>query len=167
MLVKRLVVYLVTEVSSKLPFLNPYGEGMQLSSQREVIALQSDEETPEMQHAIQQALAGETISSQPYYDPNLEYNTVSYVTPVYTNGEISGVLACSVSTEAYADILSSISSVSDVGAVAVLNGDGDVLASTRTYICQNFTQNLNHSCRNAPQLSDLLVAHSNIEILGL
>lgn len=123
---------------ARLCYFNPYGEGMQLSSQREVIALQSDEEAPEMQHAIQQALAGETISSQPYYDPNLEYNTVSYVTPVYTNGEISGVLACSVSIEAYADILSSISSVSDVGAVAVLSGDGDVLASTRTHQEQGF-----------------------------
>ena len=125
---------------ARLCYFNPYGEGMQLSSQGEVIALQTDEETAEMQSIIQQALQGETLCSQAFYDLSLGYNTIGYATPVYTNEEISGVLTCSVSTSSYADILSSINSVSDVGAVAVLSSSGDVLASTRTHQAQGFYQ---------------------------
>lgn len=123
---------------ARLCYFNPYGEGMQLSTQGEVIALQTDEEPAEMQFIIQEALQGDSLCSQAFYDSKLGYNTISYATPVYTNEEVSGVLACSVSTRSYADILSSISSVSDVGAVAVLSSDGDVLASTRTYQAQGF-----------------------------
>lgn len=123
---------------ARLCYFNPYGEGMQLSSQGEVLALRSDEEAAEMQSAIQQALQGDSLCSQAFYDSSLGYNTIGYATPVYTDGEVSGVLACSVSTEAYADILTSINSVSDAGAVAVLSNDGDVLASTRTHQDQGF-----------------------------
>lgn len=123
---------------ARLCYFNPYGEGMQLSSDGEVIALQTDEEAAEMQSIIQQALQGKSQCSQAFYDSNLGYNTISYATPIYANEEISGVLTCSVSTRTYADILSSISSVSDVGAVAVLSSTGDVLASTRTYQAQGF-----------------------------
>lgn len=123
---------------TQLCYFNPYGEGMRLSSQKEVIALKTDEEADEMQSVIQQALQGESLCSQAFYDPNLGYNTIAYATPVYTDEEISGVLVCSVSMESYADILSSISSVSDIGAVAVLSSDGKVLASTRTHQTKGF-----------------------------
>ena len=124
----------------RLCYFNPYGEGMQLSSQKEVIVLQTEEETAEMQSIIQQALQGDSLWSYAFYDSKLGYNTIGYATPVYTNGEISGVLACSVSTEAYADILSSISTISDMGAVALLSKDGEVVASTRTHQDQGFYQ---------------------------
>lgn len=123
---------------ARLCYFNPYGEGMQLSSQREVIALQTNEESAEMQSIIQQALQGDSIYSQVFYDSNLGYNTIGYATPVYTDEEVSGVLVCSVSTESYTDILSSINAVSDAGAVAVLSSDGNVLASTRIHRTQGF-----------------------------
>lgn len=123
---------------ARLCYFNPYGEGMQLSSQREVVALQTDNETIEMQSAIQQALQGDSVRSHAFYDPNLGYNTIGYAVPVYTSGKITGVLACSVDTEAYADILSSISSISDIGAVALVSDEGYVLASTRTHQTQGF-----------------------------
>ena len=123
-----------------LCYFDPDGEGMQLSSQGEVIALQTDKEAAEMQFIIQQALQGETLCSQAFYDLHLGYNAIGYATPVYADGEVTGVLTSAVSTDSYADILSSISSVSDVGAVAVLSSSGAVLASTRTHQAQGFYQ---------------------------
>lgn len=114
------------------------GTGMQLTAPEQPVAIQLEEETTEMQSAIQQALQGNSLCSQAFYDPRLEYNTVGYATPVYTFGKISGVLACSVSTEAYADILSSIGAISNIGAAAVLSADGQVVASTRTHQTQGF-----------------------------
>lgn len=124
----------------RLCYFNLSGKGMQLSSQGEVIELQTEDEAAEMQSIIEQALQGESLTSQAFYDSNLGYNTISYATPVYTDKQISGALVCSVSTESYADILSSISFVSDVGAVAVLSSSGDILASTRTHQDQGFYQ---------------------------
>lgn len=122
----------------RLCYFTRLGEGMQLTAQGQIIAIRMNEETAEMQSAIQQALQGESRSSQAFYDPVLGYNTLGYATPVYTAGDVSGVLTCSVSTEAYADILSAIGSVSDIGAAAVLSADGKVLASTRTHQTQGF-----------------------------
>ena len=124
----------------RLCYFNPYGEGVQLSSPGEVIPLQTEEETEEMQSIIQQGLQGDSLCSHAFYDSKLGYNTIGYVTPVYINGEIRGVLACAVSTEVYADVLSSVGTISDVGAVAVLSKEGEVLASTRTTQAQGFYQ---------------------------
>lgn len=123
---------------ARLCYFDLYGEGLQLSSYQKIITLQTREETAEMQAVIQQALQGESLCSQAFYDPNLGYNTIGYATPVYANGGISGVLVCSVNTEDYADILSSIGSISDIGAIALVNDNGDVLASTRTHQTQGF-----------------------------
>lgn len=122
----------------QLCYVTQQGEGMQMTSQGQAIKIQADEQATEMQDIIQQALQGESVSSQAFYNPVLGFNTVSYATPVYSDGEIAGVLVSSVSTEAYADILSSIGSISDIGAVAVLSDEGDVLASTRTHQTQGF-----------------------------
>lgn len=114
------------------------GHGMQLSSRGKIVAVQVGAEADEMQRTIQSALEGESLCAQAFYDPILGYNTVGYATPVYTDGEISGVLTCSVSTEDYTDILASIDVVSDVGAAAMLSADGKVVASTRTHQSQGF-----------------------------
>lgn len=122
----------------RLCYFNTRGEGVQMISQGQVVTIQADAEAVEMQYAIQQAMQGNSCCSQAFYDPVLGYNTVGYASPIYTDGNISGVLACAVSTESYADILSSIGSVSDIGAVAVLSNDGRVVASTRTHQTQGF-----------------------------
>ena len=122
----------------RLCYFDLYGEGLQLTAQGQDINIRMDKEPAEMQFVIQRGLQGEARCSQAFYDPSLGYNTVGYAAPVYTQGKISGVLACSVSTEAYADILSSIGAVSDVGAAAVLSADGRVLASTRTHQTHGF-----------------------------
>lgn len=122
----------------RLCYFTRHGEGTQLTSAGRVIAIQLDDEDPEMQSAVQQAMQGDSVCSQAFYDTRLGYNTVGYASPVYTTGIVTGVLACAVSTEDYADILSSIGSISDIGAVAVLANDGKVLASTRTHQTQGF-----------------------------
>ena len=122
----------------RLCYFSQDGTGMQLTAQGQPVAIEISDETAEMQSTIQQALQGNSLCSRAFYDPMLGYNTVGYATPVYTFGEISGVLTCSVSTEAYADILSSIGAVSDIGAAAVLSSDGAVVASTRTHQTQGF-----------------------------
>lgn len=122
----------------RLCYFTADGEGVQLTSQGDLLSIQTAEETEAMQNAVQQALQGESQCSRAFYDPNLGLNTIGYATPVYDDGDIIGVLACSVSAEAYAEILTSISTISDVGAVAVLSSTGDVIASTRTHQTQGF-----------------------------
>lgn len=122
----------------RLCYFNSNGIGVQLTSQGESDSIQLTEENAEMQDAIQQALQGESQCSRAFYNPNLGLNIIGYATPVYENGAVCGVLACSVSAEAYAEILTSISSISDVGAVAVMSSAGDVVASTRTHQTQGF-----------------------------
>lgn len=122
----------------RLCYFTPQGKGLQLTEQGPKVAIEMDEETAEMQNIIQQALRGNSSCAKAYYDPALGYNTMGYAAPVHTDGNVSGVLVGSVSTEDYADILSSIGSVSDIGAVAVLNNDGGVVASTRTHQNQGF-----------------------------
>lgn len=122
----------------RLCYFTLHGDGIQLTEWGRPAPAEAGGETAEMQLAIQQALQGTSLSSQAFFDPVLGYNTIGYATPVYTAGEISGVLACAVSTEAYADILSSIDAVSDIGAAAVLSSDGRVVASTRTHQTQGF-----------------------------
>lgn len=114
------------------------GESVQLNPQGQLVPLQLEDETEEMQYIIQHAMEGKSYCSQAFYDPVLGYNTLGYATPILTGGKISGVLACSVSTESYSNILSSVGSVSDVGAAAVLSEDGKILASTRTYQTEGF-----------------------------
>lgn len=133
----------------RLIYVDRNGECRELDARGRVDTVQVEEETEEMQYAIQEALQGNSYCSQAFYDPVLEYNALGYTTPVYTNGDISGVLACAVSLESYADILSSIGSVSDIGAAAVLSEDGTILASTRTYQTQGF-----YHLSESPELSD-------------
>ena len=134
-----------------LCYFNLQGDGMQLLSEGRVTTVQLDKEPEEMQDIIQQAFQGESLSSRAFYDPDLEYNTVSYATPVYTNGDISGVLVCLVDSNSYADILTAVSSISDIGAVAVLSDTGEVLASTRTHQTQGF-YDLNYSAYLSDEL---------------
>ena len=122
----------------RLCYFTPEGKGLQLVEQEPMVAIELDNETPEMQSVIQEALQGNSSCAKAYYDPALGYNTMGYAAPIHTDGNVSGVLVGSVSTEVYADILSSIGSVSDIGAVAVLNNDGGVVASTRTHQNQGF-----------------------------
>lgn len=122
----------------RLCYFSLAGEGAQVISQDQVIQLSAADETEEMQYAIQQGLEGNSYCSHAFYDPTLGYNTLGYVTPVYSEEKVVGVLTCAVSTESYADILSSVASISDVGAVAVMSSDGKVLASTRTHQNQGF-----------------------------
>ena len=122
----------------RLCYFPPEGSGMQLNAQGQLVPLQLEQETEEMQYAIQQAMEGKTYCSQAFYDPSLGYNTLGYAAPILAGDEVSGVLACSVSTESYANILSSVGSVSDGGVAAVLSRDGKVLASTRTHQTQGF-----------------------------
>lgn len=128
----------------RLCYFMPNGEGMQLSSQRDVVELQTINEPIEMQTVIQKALKGKSVSSNAFYDSYLGYNVVSYATPIYYNSDIKGVLVCSINADSYEDILTSVSSVSNIGAVAVIDSDGKVLASTRTHQSQGF-YNLNGS----------------------
>ena len=122
----------------RLAYFAQDGESIQLTAEGQITAIQADEEAAEMQYAIQQALDGNFYCSQAFYDSVLGYNTMGYTTPVYMDGSISGVLACEVSTETYAGILSATGSVSNIGAAAVLNHDGKVLASTRTHQIHGF-----------------------------
>ena len=121
-----------------LRYFDVQGAGKQLRSGETVTTIQLDQQVVELQTVVQQALQGEPASSSAFYDAYLGYNVVGYAAPVYSNGQISGVLACSVSTETYAEILTCVSSISDIGAVAVLSADGEVFASTRTHQSQGF-----------------------------
>lgn len=122
----------------RLVYVARTGECVQLTARGKADTIQVADEPDEMQYAIQQAMQGNSYCSQAFYDPGLGYNTLGYATPVYNNGNISGVLVCAVSTESYADILSAIDFVSEIGAAAVVSEDGKVLASTRTHQTRGF-----------------------------
>lgn len=140
----------------RLIYVSRDGECRELDARGRLDTVQVEDETDEMQYAIQQALQGNSYCSQAFYDPVLGYNALGYATPVYTNGDISGVLACAVSAETYADILSAIGSVSEIGAAAVLSDDGRVVASTRTYQTHGFFQ-LSESAYLSEEVRDLLL----------
>lgn len=121
-----------------LRYFDVQGAGKQLRSGETVTTIQLSQQPVEIQTAVQQALQGETASSKAFYDTYLGYNVLGFAAPVYSDGKISGALVCSVSTDSYAEILTCVSSISDIGAVAVLSADGEVLASTRTQQYQGF-----------------------------
>lgn len=96
-------------------------------------------ETPQaFQDAVYQSWHKLSTCSEVYYEPALGYNVMAYTTPVYTDGEVTGVLTSLVSTEVYASILSSVSSGSSVGVSAVLDEDGDILMATIPYTTVGF-----------------------------
>ena len=130
----------------RLAYFEEDGCGFRLSSKEEgVVPVCLDQLPTALQDVVALAWSGTSSFSQAFYDPHVGSKVLASATPVYTDGQICGVLVSAVESDVYAEIFSSLNS----GTAAIICHNGNVVASTRTHTPDGF-----YNLFSSPYLSD-------------
>lgn len=130
----------------RLAYFEEDGCGFRLSSKEEgVVPVSLDQLPTALQDVVALAWSGTSSFSQAFYDPHVGSKVLASATPVYTDGQICGVLVSAVESDVYAEIFSSLNS----GTAAIICHNGNVVASTRTHTPDGF-----YNLFSSPYLSD-------------